>query len=185
MKTKKIPVLVLVVACFLTLFTGCVTDSDNTKTTAPTQTTLTPAENKLEDLEVIQPETACWKATDANGLVTSVTANYCETNGIVNEMQISVEIPVSSAEHDAHIAEYEKSKAELDNLNDYNIELEFVEKGNSTTVLMQFSSLEKADRANRISCIEGILDIEASDADYAFYYSELDKGLTLRSFENF
>lgn len=192
MKTKKITALILAAVAIALLFTGC-GDKKNKNSESTTKiveaslkdiTINTDGVNdiELEKIDIAQTKNSSWIKRASEGSVWTLTALYDTVNETVSEVTITIEIPKSSDSHDSIVAKYERAKANLDKLNDPNISAAFIKSDNSTTVEMKFKALNEADRARRIACIEGVLDIEA-DEDCSFRLNSLDTGLTLRSFK--
>ncbi len=192
MKAKKILAIILAIVAITSLFSGCSdknNEGENTTKTVEASTkkidiSTDGAEKiELEKIEVSQTESFSRFRRESDGTVWTVTATYDTVNETVSEIAITVEIPKSSRKYDSTVAKYETAKADLDKLNDKNISASFGEAENGTSVKMLFKALNEADRAPRVACIEGILDIEA-DEDYTFRLEGLDIGLTLRAFKD-
>ena len=191
MKIKKTLALILATVSIATLFAGCKDKKSSGETTATAIIATTKKvefntdsldDLKLEKIEISQTDTASWAKRETYNTLWTVTATYDAANETVSEVTISIEIPKTSKTHDSTVKKYENAKTNLDKINDPNISAAFNKANDSTTVEMKFSALNEADRAKRVACIEGLLDIEA-DEDHSFSYNSLDAGLILRSFK--
>lgn len=192
MKANKLLAIILAVVAIASAFSGCSDKNSEGETTAKTIEATTKkidistdgAEKiELEKIEISQTESFSRFRREPDGTVWTVTATYDTANETVSEIAITVEIPKASRKYESTVKKYETAKSDLDKLNDANISASFGETENGTSVEMLFKALNEADRAPRVACIEGILDIEA-DADYAFSLEGLDIGLTLRAFKD-
>ena len=192
MKARKLLAIILASVTIASAFTGCSDKNSEGETTAKMVEATTKkidigtdgAEKiELEKIEISQTESFSRFRREADGSVWTVKATYDTANETVSEISITIDIPKSSKKYDSTVAKYETAKADLEKLSDTNISASFSKTNDATKVEMLFKALNEADRASRVACIEGILDIEA-DEDYTFRLEGLDIGLTLRAFKD-